>query len=247
MYISLQEGWGGATFTDTYTWGTWDTPYYPIITKNGTDLTCKIYSDSSRLTLLDTLNLTLHADHTFRYNFVANTWNDGTNEHMDVDVDYLSLTGSGEWTNTDWINDTYVTGDSPYVDITSLAVGTTYYFRVQARNAMGTVNGSELNFTTFPAIFPPTNFTAYPDSSSISLTWTKGIGTAYTMIRGQAGDYPANYTDGDQVYAGFMSTALHDGGLIPGTTYYYRSYSYDGAGYSDNYTDIMMTLSLIHI
>jgi len=160
----------------------------------------------------------------------------------DGGYNYTYLSTSGYTYNTSWVNDTYTTGDSPYADITSLTTNTTYYFRVQVRNTMGTTNGSELNFTTYPVIYEPTNLTAYPDATTISLTWTKGVNAAYTMIRGQVGAYPANYTDGEQVYAGPMSTALHSG-LSPGTTYYYRARSYDNAGYSANYTDILMTTS----
>lgn len=164
---------------------------------------------------------------------------DDGGEYCDVRFQYGNSTGNYTL-NTTWVNDTYLTGDSPYADITSLSLNTTYFFRVQATNTMGMANGSELNFTTYPTINEPTNFIAYPNSTSISLTWIKGVNAAYTMIRGQAGAYPVNYTDGKQVYNGSMSTAL-DTGLTLGTTYYYRSWSYDSMDYSTNYTDILMT------
>lgn len=43
------------------------TMYYPKLTKSGASATLRIYSDSDRTNLLDTLNLTLQADHSFRY------------------------------------------------------------------------------------------------------------------------------------------------------------------------------------
>ena len=74
--IRLRETHGGSMYGDNYTCSV-DTWYYLTITKSGTALTCKIYSDSARTTLLDTLSLTLHADHKFRYLFGANTYNSG--------------------------------------------------------------------------------------------------------------------------------------------------------------------------
>ena len=90
--IVLAEGYAGFRYQDTYT-AAWDTPYYLTIKKVGTALTCEIYSDATRETLLDTLTSAtwdggaLHADHSFQYAFPANTWNDGTGEHIDVDTD----------------------------------------------------------------------------------------------------------------------------------------------------------------
>jgi len=169
--------------------------------------------------------------------------NDDGGEPCDVRFQYGNFSGAAgnNYTvNTSWVNDTYLTGDSPYLDIANLTNSTQYFFRVQANNTQGLTNGSELNFTTSTDALPPTNFIAYPNSTSISLAWIKGIGSTYTMIRGQVGAYPANYTNGTQIYAGSMSTALHSG-LTPGTTYYYRAWGYDIIGYSENNTSIMMT------
>jgi len=240
LEIYLVEGHSGNSYTDMYS-GSYNTSYYLTIIKDGTDFSCKIYNNAERGGApLDTLNLTLQVDHTFRYVYAANTRNDASGEHIFVTIDDLSLVGGGEWINTSWVNDTYNTGDSPYADMENLAVDTKYYFRVQARNTEGTTNGSEVNFTTYPAITEPTNFTGYPTSTTISLSWEKGAGAANTMVRGQVGDYPVNYSSGEQVYASTMATTMHSG-LTPGTTYYYRSWSFDAIGYSDNYTDFLMT------
>jgi len=240
LEVSLVEGHSGNSYSDMYS-GAFNTSYYLTLIKNGTDFSCELFSDPGRSASLDLLNLTLHTNHTFRYVYAGNTWNDGTNEQINVTINDLCLSGaSAGWTNTSWVNDTYNTGDSPYADISGLANNTKHYFRVQARNAMGTTNGSELNFTTYPTITEPTNFTGYPTSTTISLSWEKGAGAVNTMVRGQAGDYPVNYSSGEQVYAGTMATTMHSG-LTPGTTYYYRSWSFDAVGYSDNYTDFLMT------
>ena len=72
--IYLKECYIGSDFTDFYTGaaGTW---YYFTITKSGTSLIVEIYSDSARTNLLDTLSLTLHTDHKFRYLLGCNTYN----------------------------------------------------------------------------------------------------------------------------------------------------------------------------
>ena len=68
--------------------GTW---YYLKIIKSGTSLKCKGYSDPGRTTLLWTLPLTLHADHSFRYVFPCNTYNSGDNKKGDLDIENLDL------------------------------------------------------------------------------------------------------------------------------------------------------------
>jgi len=146
----------------------------------------------------------------------------------------------GAWTSTPWVNDTYVTGNTPYVNIEGLAVNTTYYFRVQARNPEGTTNGNELSFTTSAESDDPTNLVAYPSCHSVSLAWIKGGNTTNTMLRYQVGTYPATNTSGVQVYFGSMSTATHTG-LSPGTNYYYRAWGESSGNYTANYTEVMTT------
>ena len=61
----------GAEYLDTYTHTTSAaTTFWVTLTWSGDQLTCYIYSDSGRTTLLDTLNLTLQDDsYTFRYSY----------------------------------------------------------------------------------------------------------------------------------------------------------------------------------
>jgi len=164
---------------------------------------------------------------------------DDGGEACDIRFQYGNATGNYT-VNTSWVNDTYVTGNSPYANIASLTNNVTYYFRVQANNDGGLTNGSELNFTTDAIHSCPTNLVAYPSSHSISLSWIKGNGTTNTMIRGQVGSYPTNYTEGNLVYNSSMSTATHSG-LTPGTTYYYRAWGESGGNYTANYTSAMAT------
>lgn len=74
--LYLYECDGGTFYTDSYNLNE-DTPYYLTFEKSGTAFTCKIYSDSARTNLVDTLELTLHSDYNFRYLYGCNTWKDG--------------------------------------------------------------------------------------------------------------------------------------------------------------------------
>lgn len=88
--IYLREQHAGGGYQDGYN-GVENTWYYFTITKVGTDLTCKIYSDSERTSLLDTLSLTLQADHSFRYVFACNSYNVGSGQSNDLDIENLDL------------------------------------------------------------------------------------------------------------------------------------------------------------
>lgn len=78
-----------ATSTLTYTNNVW---YYLKITKSGTSLELKIYSDSARQTLLDTLNITLHTDYQFQYLYACSTWYLPPNTDSCVlDIDNLDI------------------------------------------------------------------------------------------------------------------------------------------------------------
>jgi hypothetical protein len=90
-YLYLQENYSHNAYQDNMINITLNTPYYLKIEKSGTALTCKIYSDSARTNLLDTLNLTLHANHSLRYVFPVNTVNDSSNISATIEVDNLVL------------------------------------------------------------------------------------------------------------------------------------------------------------
>jgi len=68
----------------------------------------------------------------------------------------------------------------------------------------------------------------------------KGAGSQNTIVRAQVGGYPANYTDGIEVYNGTTGTA-NLGGLVPGTTYYFRAWGWAAGNVSANYTGMPAT------
>jgi uncharacterized protein YciU (UPF0263 family) len=72
-----------------------------------------------------------------------------------------------------------------------------------------------------------------PTPTSIDLSWNKGSGADYTMIRRKTGSYPSNVNDGAQAYYG-TGTSTTDSGLNSGTKYYYRAWAYHS--YSNQYS-----------
>lgn len=87
MQIHILEGYSGSRYKDADYSGSYDTPYYLGIKKVGTAFTLKIYSDAIFETEVNSQSITLHADHDLQYAYAANTWNNGTTKHIEVDAD----------------------------------------------------------------------------------------------------------------------------------------------------------------
>ena len=175
--------------------------------------------------------------------------NDDGGELCDIRFQYntttlpCNATNCTTWTyNTTWVNDTASTGGSPYNSTSGLVNNTSYCFRVQARNANTTVTGTPLCFTTLITVGNVTNLQAYPKDIFVDLAWIKGTSADKTMIRYKVGSYPADETDGNQVYFDTLSSCTHSG-LIPGTSYYYRAWAESGTSYSSGYSEAMITTS----
>jgi len=152
------------------------------------------------------------------------------------DVRFTWSTNSTLSTNTTssgWQTDVY-TGDTFQYWATNMSIDTTYYFRAEARNAGGSINGTILSFTTIFAA--PQNFAATPlTSTSIGLTWEPQ--SDKTLIIARTGTYPADRLDGKQVYFGSGSSTTYEG-LQAGTTYFFRAWSWrEGDNYSDAYAE----------
>jgi hypothetical protein len=144
-------------------------------------------------------------------------------------------------TVTSWVDDTYSTGNSAYVDIDSLVTDTTYYFRVQIKNSAGTTTSDELTFATESSFSAPTEFRAVTEATVINLFWTKGNGASTTMIRYSYGGYPATTADGILLYNGTGSNTTHTG-LSTGSTVYYTAWSISGVDESDDVNLLATTL-----
>ena len=110
----------------------------------------------------------------------------------------------------------------------SLSVGTTYYWKVRASGAGGSVWTSYQRFTTSAKPSAPTGLTASASGKSITLRWTDASSneSGFRVARYNGSAWASLYTTG----AG--ATSYTDSGLSSNTTYYYKVCSYNSAGES---------------
>lgn len=125
-------------------------------------------------------------------------------------------------------------------NVTGLTAANTYHYRAYAINSYGTSYGADVELRTEPSA--PTSFSGtVVGKTQVDLTWTKGVGSSYTIIRRATGAYPTGPGDGVDVYSGVGSTTSSTG-LSAGTTYYYRAWARDGsANYSTDTVDLTKT------
>jgi hypothetical protein len=138
------------------------------------------------------------------------------------------------------VSGTHTTGSFPSVALSSLNASSTYYYNVQIQNSYGVAYGTELSFTTTTGVSPPSNLIAVPTDTSISLTWVKGSGSQYTMVRYSTGTYPATVTDGTALPLTTLSGVMMSG-LTAGTTYYISAWGKSSTYYSATYTTVLST------
>lgn len=125
-------------------------------------------------------------------------------------------------------------------NVTGLTAANTYHYRAYAINSYGTSYGADVELRTRPSV--PTSLAGtVVGKTQVDLTWTKGAGSTYTVIRRATGSYPTGPGDGVDVYSGVGSTTSSTG-LSAGTTYYYRAWARDGsANYSTDTVDLTKT------
>jgi hypothetical protein len=138
---------------------------------------------------------------------------------------------------------TYILNQTPYLDITGLTAGATYYFATRIYNSTGlaaNTHGAVLSFTTSTGISDTTGLTAIPTATTVSLAWVKGLGAGYTLVRYSASGYPATVADGTLAYLGVGNSYMLTG-LTAGTTYYFSAWGKTGALYASGYATAMAT------
>ena len=145
--------------------------------------------------------------------------------------------------------------DKGYKTVTTFNPGTlqysqTYYWRIDARNSIGTTTGDLWSFTTLPDTFPPANPANCSTDSlpeAIQLSWTNPSDSDFANILILRSNSPvsASLSDGSAysvgsaignalvVYNGPAESYL-DPGLEPLDNYFFRLYSYDNL---KNYSD----------
>jgi len=119
--------------------------------------------------------------------------------------------------------------------LTGLTKGELYYIRAYATSPLGTGYGSEVTFLTKPDA--PTGLTATAFSETqINLSWTKGTGAQKTVIIAKEDSYPADRTDGAQIYNDTGTSCSHTD-LTEGEHWYYRAWSYTTESTLEQYSD----------
>ncbi len=128
---------------------------------------------------------------------------------------------------------TFTTNATSPTTVTGLTPNTTYYFMVEASNALNGFQAasSELNVTTQNGPAPPTGLTATAGTSNVALAWNSiPDATSYTVFRS---------TTSGSGYAALPScssigaTACTDLTALNGITYYYVVRSEGGGAVSD--------------
>jgi hypothetical protein len=146
--------------------------------------------------------------------------------------DNVSHAGTFAYANlTAWVNDTYTTGMMPYVSLSGLNVVQTYYFNVQIENDAGIAYGTEMSFTTYSGLNPPTNFIAIPNSNSIVLSWSKDPSSVLTEVKWSTSTYPNTTADGVLLYLGPLSSTVLTNVTI-GTTIFFSAWGASGGLFS---------------
>lgn len=89
----------------------------------------------------------------------------------------------------------------------------------------GLIGGKSKDKTPPP---PITNFSAEEQDSAVKLTWVNPVDTDFAGVRimRKTDGYPTGPSDGTLIYSGGANTYT-DTGLINGTTYYYRAFTFD--------------------
>lgn len=160
---------------------------------------------------------------------------------VDCDVRFQYGVATGVYdTDTGWMSG-YRNGESFQMPISGLSEATTYYYRTQIKNSVGTVNGSEL--TVLTQFGPPESFKAEATSStSIKLSWEETGDQTGVFVK--EGSFPVDRLDGDVAYFG-PSESTSNGNLVSGVTYFYRAWSWsEGGNWSTTYAEDAATTSL---
>ena len=109
-----------------------------------------------------------------------------------------------------------------------LTSGSTYYWRITARNASGSTVGAVWSFTTATAA-PATPNSPSPASgagnqpTSVTMTWSASGATSYDVLLGPT-DPPS------QVASGLTSASYTASGLTPGATYFWQIVAHNSGG-----------------
>ena len=164
---------------------------------------------------------------------VSLSWSDPTS------TGFTSITGYEILRSTSQGQETLLTTVSganaiTYND-TAVTPGTTYYYEVEAVNAAGSsATSNEANALPYTSAAAPTGLTATGGLESVSLAWIAPASNGSSPIEGY--EILRSTTSGAETELAFVAGAgtnsYVDGGLTPGTIYYYKVLAVNAAGQS---------------
>jgi fibronectin type 3 domain-containing protein len=201
-YTALATGLGSTSYTDT-TAANGTTYYYVVRSSNGSES-----ANSSEVSGRPISTFTISSVTATSTTAVSVTWAAATGA-ASYDVKYGTTSGT---------YGTTLTNQTSPASVTGLTAGTTYYFMVTAKNAVGSgasVNASAESTVTTP-LAAPASLVAVAGSSQIALSWSAVSGaTSYNVYRGTvSGTYSSLAT-------GVGTTSYTDSTSTNGTTYFY--------------------------
>jgi uncharacterized protein (TIGR02145 family) len=250
-----------STATQSPITGNTSTPVSADITglTPGTTYHFRIETVNSRGTIYgsDVTFTTLGQTPTATTQAATNMTTTGATLNGSVNANLLSTIVSFEWGKTISYGDTNnatqnpVTGSSP-VSISSgiigLSPGTLYHFRIKTKNALGTVYGSDLTFTTLGLV--PASITS--DATNVTTTGAKLNGTVnpnelvttVTFEYGSTSAYGASIAANPGPLTGNNITPVDASlsGLNPGTIYHFRVKSINLLGETYGVDKTILTL-----
>jgi hypothetical protein len=155
------------------------------------------------------------------------SWNASTG----ANTYHLQVSSSNSFATTVF-NDSTISGTSQ--PITGLTIGTTYYWRVNAKNTAGTSAYSTRSFTTLVAALQPPLLAAPADGDTVittspSLSWNPSTGAATYRLQVDTNNTFATTVYNDSTIAGLFQPMA---GLVNGKTYYWRVNAKNSGGTS---------------
>lgn len=197
--LYLHEDYGGVAYEDTALTITLTTFYFCRLVKSTTSLTLDIYSTQTLLDAAGTgdvghKTLTLQANHTFRYLYAGDTYNDGTNKTCDLDIENLAI---GEVTTPGQI-------ETFYAD-------TTYIYALTTNGMCYKITKSDLTLNTSNYLIPlgpshiPRQIVFFCGTSWADIYWVTGCTFKHLMkIRTGVWGIEKELADSDGDWTSFL-------------------------------------------
>lgn len=95
---------------------------------------------------------------------------DDGGEACEVRFNYYAEGGAWDDNVTAWVAG-YLTGESPYADVSALVEDTLYYYRVEIKNGAGTVEGDSVAFSAYNAPTMPRTWLSGPNVARWNATF----------------------------------------------------------------------------